>query len=226
MPLKLYLLLGLMLGWLNACATLGVPTEAQSAFEHGLALFHQGRYAEAVPHFQRATELESGFGTAYLYLGRSFLNLGQWLQAIPPIRTAFRLAPAESRQEVTQLLLDALLGGATASLKGGHFGESVGLLREALTLAPQAQDIQTHLLTALLGLGGQWLAQGKLTEAIATFTEVTQLRPQQVEGYLGLARALWQQGDLFKALAATNKALTLAPDNSQVRSFWQQLQGR
>jgi hypothetical protein len=41
------LLLVLTLGWLTACATVGVPSEAQVAFDHGLRLFQGGQYAEA-----------------------------------------------------------------------------------------------------------------------------------------------------------------------------------
>ena len=69
MPLRFGLLLVLMLVWFNACATLGGPLGAQGAFDQGLVLFNQGRYADAVPHFQRATELDPNFGRAYLYLG-------------------------------------------------------------------------------------------------------------------------------------------------------------
>ena len=226
MPFRHSLLCVLLLSWLSACATLGLPSEAQRSFEQGLALFQQGRYAEAVPHLQQATELDANFGKAYLYLGRSYLNLGQWSQAIAPVRTAFRLAPQESKQEVTQLLLDVLFGGATAALKKGNFGESIGLLKEALTLSPQAPNLQFQLVAALLGLGGQLLTQGKLSEAIATFTEATQRSPQHVEGYVGLARALWQQGNILQALTIARTALNLAPQNDAVRSLLQQLQRR
>jgi cytochrome c-type biogenesis protein CcmH/NrfG len=55
---------------------------------------------------------------------------------------------------------------------------------------------------------------------------VTQLAPQQVDAYVGLARALWQQGALFQALAAVQTALRLAPNNNQVRALLHQWQGR
>ncbi len=226
LPLLSMLIPGLILWYLTSCATLGVPSEAQIAFDRGVALFQQGRYADAVPHFQRAAELDANFAQAYLYLGRAYLSLGQWLQAIPPIRTAFRLAPEESKQEVTQLLLDALLGGATAALNAGHFGSSIGLLREALVLAPQHPEVQPQLVTALIGLGGQFLTQGKFPDAITTFTEATHLSPQHVEAYIGLARALWQHGNLLQALTVANTALNLAPQNSNIRALLQQLQGR
>jgi Flp pilus assembly protein TadD len=226
MPRMLLLLLGLLLGWLTACATVGIRSNAQVAFEHGLNLFQRGQYAEAIPLLQEATQLDPQFGQAYLYLGRSYLNLGQWGHAIPVLRTAFRLAPEASKHEITQLLLDALLGGATAALKTGGFREAVGLLHEALGLAPHAQHLLPPLVEALIGLGGQLLSQGQLRDAISAFTEATQLAPQQVDAYVGLARALWQQGALLQALAAVQTALRLAPNNSQVRALLHQWQGR
>ena len=51
------LLLGLLLGWLTACATVGIRSNAQVAFEHGLSLFQRGQYAEAIPLLQEATQL-------------------------------------------------------------------------------------------------------------------------------------------------------------------------
>jgi tetratricopeptide (TPR) repeat protein len=191
------LLLGLTLGWLTACAHVGVHSDAQVAFEQGLSLFHHGQYAEAIPLLQEATTLDSTFGQAYLYLGRSYLNLGQWGNAIPMLRTAFRLAPEASKHESTQLLLDALLGGATAALKTGGFREAVGLLQEARVPAPLALHILPRLVEAMIEWGAQLLAQGQLRDAIGAFTEATQLALQQVDAYVGLARALWQQGELF-----------------------------
>jgi tetratricopeptide (TPR) repeat protein len=226
MPRMPVLLLGLILSWLTACAHVGVHSDAQGAFDHGLRLFQRGQYAEAIPLLQEATQLDPQFGQAYLYLGRSYLNLGQWGHAIPVLRTAFRLAPEASKHEITQLLLDALLGGATAALKTGGFREAVGLLKEALGLAPHAQHLLPPLVEALIGLGGQLLAQGQLRDAISAFTQATQLAPQQVDAYVGLARALWQQGALFKALAAVQTALRLAPNDSTVRALLHQLQRR
>jgi tetratricopeptide (TPR) repeat protein len=219
------LLLVLTLGWLTACATVGVPSEAQVAFDHGLRLFQGGQYAEAIPLLQEATTLDPQFGQAYLYLGRSYLNLGQWGHAIPVLRTAFRLAPEASQHDITQLLLDALLGGATGALKTGGFREAVGLLHEALELAPHAQHLLPPLVEALIGWGGQLLAQGQLRDAIGAFREATQLAPQQVDAYVGLARALWQRGEIFTALAVVQTALRLAPYNSHVRALLHQWQG-
>jgi hypothetical protein len=70
------------------------------------------------------------------------------------LRTAFHLAPEASQHESTQLLLDAVLEGATAALKTGGIGEAL------VGLAPHVQHLLPPLVEALIGLGGQLLAQG------------------------------------------------------------------
>jgi tetratricopeptide (TPR) repeat protein len=96
----------------TACATLPLFREGQASFDAGLALFNQGRFQEAVPYFQRATSENPDFAQAYLYLGRSQVSLRRWREAIQPLRTAYRLAPEETKQEVFNLLTDALFAAA------------------------------------------------------------------------------------------------------------------
>lgn len=211
---------------LASCAGLGLRSNAQLAFEQGLAQFNQGHYAEAIPHFITATERDPEFAQAYLYLGRSYLNLSRWFDAIPALRTALQLAPEATQKEVAQLLFDALLGAATSRLKQGNVQQAIPLFRQSIELAPQSQQAQQGLLNALLTLGGELLSQGKIPDAVATYTEVTQLAPQNFEAYLGLARALLQQGDLIKALTAARHALHLAPNNGEALSLLQQMQRR
>ena len=82
-----------------ACAGLDQRSSAEQAFEAGLALFNRGQYDKAVPQFITATERDPEFGRAYLYLGRSYLNLRRWGDAIAPIRSALRLSPKETQKE-------------------------------------------------------------------------------------------------------------------------------
>jgi len=96
----------------TACTTLPLFREGQASFDRGLALFNQGKFQEALPHFQRATVENPEFAQAYLYLGRSQVSQRRWREAIPPLRTAYRLSPEETKQEVFNLLLDALFAAA------------------------------------------------------------------------------------------------------------------
>ena len=211
---------------LTACAGLGIRTDSRAAFETGLTLFNQGKYNDAIPHFAKATELDAEFGQAYLYLGRSYLNVQRWFDALSPLRTAWRLSPGETQKEMVSILLDTLLGAAGARLSQGNFQESVSLLKEALALAPNADQVKQPMLGALLAYGGQLLSQGNASEAVSAYAEATQLAAQSVEGYLGLARSLLQTGDFLSALIAAGNAMRLAPTNPDALTLFQQLQRR
>ena len=102
--------LGMLL--LCSCASMGILSSAQSEFDSGYALFSQGKYEQAIPHFRKAAELEPNYGKAYLYLGRSYLAAGKFVEAIQPLRTAYELVPDEAKKETFNLILDALIGSA------------------------------------------------------------------------------------------------------------------
>lgn len=76
-------------------------------------MFNRGKYEEAIPHFEKATEFDPEFGRPYLYIGGSYVNLGKWQEAISPLRTAYRLAPEETKKEIAEILMDLLLKNAT-----------------------------------------------------------------------------------------------------------------
>jgi tetratricopeptide (TPR) repeat protein len=83
---------------------------ANDSFEEGLALFNQGQFEAAIPHFKRATEDDPKFAEAFLYLGRAHLSARHWREAIQPLRTAYRLAPpGTGKDEIFDILMDALL---------------------------------------------------------------------------------------------------------------------
>ncbi len=209
-----------VLSCLASCAGLNLPGSGQSAFESGLWLFNQGKYEDAIPHFVKATELDPEFGQAYLYLGRSQLNLRRWAGALAPLRTAYRLSPEETKQEAVSILIDALIGAGGASLAKGDLSDSVSLFREAWTLAPDSEQVKEPLAGALLQSGTQLLSQGKASEAVSVFQEVTQLAPKNFRAYIGLARSLWQSGNAVKALPAAQSALQLAPNSSEALSIF------
>jgi tetratricopeptide (TPR) repeat protein len=82
---------------------------ANDSFDRGVALFNQGRFEDAIPYFKSATDEDPEFAEAFLYLGRSHLSARHWRAAIQPLRTAYRLAPAGAKDEIFDVLMDALL---------------------------------------------------------------------------------------------------------------------
>jgi len=97
---------------ISSCASLGRFSPAYDSFDQGLALFNQGKFADSVPHFERATRQDPEFGEAYLYLGRAYVSQSKWRAAIPPLRTAFRLSPRDAQQEIMNLIMDATFAAA------------------------------------------------------------------------------------------------------------------
>ena len=108
----------LMVVFLSSCS-IRTFDRGYDSFEQGLALFNQGRFESAVAHFERATRENPNDAQAYLYLGRSYISLSRWRSAIQPLRTAFRLAPENAKEEVMNLLVDALFAAALNDFKLG-----------------------------------------------------------------------------------------------------------
>ena len=103
----------------SACTTLGRFGPGYDSFNRGLSLFNQGRFAESVEYLEDATRRDPEFAEAYLYLGRAYISQSRWRDAIQPLRTAFRLSPRQSQQEIMNLLVDAMFA---AALNDFHLG--------------------------------------------------------------------------------------------------------
>lgn len=116
----------------SSCSALGRFNPARDSFDQGLALFHQGRFAAAVPYFEDATHRDPEFAQAYLYLGRAYVSQSQWRHAIQPLRTAFRLSPREAQQEIMDLIIDATFAAALNDFKLGEERTPPARARELL----------------------------------------------------------------------------------------------
>jgi tetratricopeptide (TPR) repeat protein len=113
---RVYACLLVMVLGVSSCATLPVFQPGRNDFDRGMALFNQGNFRDAVPYFQRATDADPNFAQSYFYLGRSLIHLRRWREAIAPLRTAYRLAPDATQQEIADILFDALLAVAVGGV--------------------------------------------------------------------------------------------------------------
>jgi tetratricopeptide (TPR) repeat protein len=208
---------------LSGCGGLFVNWEAESAFENGLSLFNRGQYEQAIPYFEKAATLNPDYAQAYLYLGRSHLNLRNYTSAISPLRTAYRLAPQDFGKQIFDLLLDAFFGAARFEAQKGNFDASIGYLREMLNLDPSSRKAKEELGSMLVSLGAQLITKGNITEAVRTFSEALKLAPNNAGAYLGLARAFLKSGDFIKALDAAQKAAALDPGSNEVLRLLREL---
>jgi tetratricopeptide (TPR) repeat protein len=217
--MKNTLSIALIILLLTGCAGMLVSRDAREAFQQGLALFHQGRYEKAIPYFERSREYDPEYADAYLYLGRSYLNLGKLIEAIQPLRTAYQLAPEDTGKEAVNLLIDALIGGALTEFKKGNYSGSVNYLKEGLDVDPNSAMLREELVKTLLVFGSVLLSEGNASEAVNKFSEAVDMAPDNMEGYLGLAKAFIQKGDVFDALKIINSALQRASTDTEKSQF-------
>jgi len=217
------LIVCIVIALLAGCASMGILSSAESEFETGLGFFNRGQYDEAIPYFTKAIELDVNYVNAYIYLGRSHLNMGRWAQAIQPLRTAYRLSPSKTQGEVLNFLIDALLGAAVSDFKNGNFSGAIGYLKEGLGLDSGSKKILSQLVAVLIAQGRELLTQGQVRDAITSFSEAIRLSPERGDAYLGLARAFFKEGDLLKALDAVEKALRVDPSNSDAELLKKEL---
>ncbi len=199
---------------------------ARGQFEEGLSLFNRGLHDEAVSRFQKAVELDPEFGQAHLYLGRSYLSLSRFGQAVTALRTAYRLAPDNVRGQMTDLFLDALVGAALTGKGSGNLTESLEYLKEALQLDPRSEKAKKELAAVLALLGADLLREGKIPEAVRTYLEALGYAPGDISLYLGLARAFLNAGDVRRALEAAEKALAHDPQNREAMRIIRELLGK
>lgn len=67
------------------------PRNAGAEYILGEIARQASQWEQAVPHFSRATELDTSFGDAYMGLGFCLVTLKRYEEAIPPLRAAVRL---------------------------------------------------------------------------------------------------------------------------------------
>ena len=219
------LIIGLLL--FVSCAGLPFLSGAKQEFEQGLALFNTGKYEQAIPYFTKAAELDPNYVQAYVYLGRSYISLSRWGEAIGPLRTAYRISPTETRKEATNFLSDALVGAGIQSFRNSDYKTAIDYLKEGLTLDPGSSKVKDELVKAWTAYGGKLYTQGNLGEAISAFQQALHLSPSQLDAYVGLAKSFFKKGDFAEAFQAARKALSLEPGSDEVKKLLlQMLEGR
>ena len=73
--------------------------QALQAYSFGLSLYSKGDQSAAVPHFQRAIELDPDFAMAYANLARSYQVIGRYDLMRPALQRAFALHNRATQRE-------------------------------------------------------------------------------------------------------------------------------
>ena len=198
-----------------SCAGLFGVDEARKSYEQGLFFFNQGRFSDAIPSFQQAIQLDDNFYEPHLYLGRSYLNLHDYQNSIPALKKAFRISPRTFQKEIADLLIDALLGQASYELDQGNIQASLQYIREIIEADPKSKKIKEDTSNVIAAIAWELYRSGKAKDAIKEYGDAIRVNPENLSAYVGLARALWKNGELVKAIEAAEKAISLDPDSKE-----------
>jgi tetratricopeptide (TPR) repeat protein len=112
------------------------PGAVESQFYLGVALFRQGRHAEALPCFREVIRLKPDHGMAYFNEGLCLEKQEEWPAALEAFRAAVRCLPHSAQAHQT-------LGEALA--RAGRPAEAAECLQRALQLKPGDTALQKRL---------------------------------------------------------------------------------
>jgi tetratricopeptide (TPR) repeat protein len=161
----------------------------------GDALMGQGRFAEAIKHFQKVIEIKPGFAAAFNNLGTAFLNQGRLDEAAEYYHRALEIYPGFAEVHNNLGLLLARQGRAA----------------EAIEQYQKAIELNTNHAEFYINLGNLLAAQGRTAGANAQLHRAIELKPDFAEAYYNLGMAFGTLGQLDEAVGQYRKAIQLKP---------------
>jgi|HigsolmetaAR201D_1030396.scaffolds.fasta_scaffold15306_2 Cytochrome c biogenesis factor len=166
-------------------ALIGTGCEKLKARDHlnkGVNSFKNGKYQEAVDHFQAAVQLDPGYPTARLYLATAYMN-----QYIPGAQSEENLRMSKAAMENFLKVLEQEPNNtvALASLASLHYSEAQGIV-----------DLDAKL--------------RKLDEAKEWYQKLASADPQNKEAYYSLGVIAWAKW--YPALMAERAKLGMKPE--------------
>ena len=200
----------------------------------GSALLQSGQHERAVGAFERALKLKPDLAEAWAGLGMARAARGEERKAAHALRRAVAFNPQmpdalnnlalvlgclgdydEARRAVDQAIAcrpNYAVAHNTAGVLAREDGDataSLAHLQKAVALAPGYFEAQSNLGISLTDLR-------RYDEAVAAFDAALALRTDHAETWRAAAKPLAAFGDMTKARAACDRALSLAPGERRI----------
>jgi len=153
--------------------------EALKAYSLGIEGLHTSGTAAAVPFFQRAIELDPNFASAYLYLGKMYVNSDQQNRAAKLFTKAFFLRDHASERE--KFDIESMYNEDVT----GDMESTVNVFHEWLGSYPRDH-------AALANLASVYASEGQYEQAVELARESAQQNPDDVMGRIDLAYDLME----------------------------------
>ncbi len=200
----------------------------------GGTLQMQGK--DALPAFQKVTELAPADPEAHFNLGVVLKGAGRLAGAAASYRKAIALTPdfAEAHSNLGNTLNDQGLhkeaiasychaikirpDDADAHNSLGTALKDLGQLDDAIASYRTATTLQPGFILAHYNLGNALILQGQTEAAEACYRKAIQLKPDFVDAHNNLGTLLKQQGRLDEAQASYRTAIELKPDYAEAHN--------
>ena len=187
--------------WKEARRALKIyPQNERIQFVAGLALIAVGNKAQARKHFANAIKLGTGTPDAYVNLALLSAELGQSDFALDTLNRAELRFPGDMQVMMTRVHVHRAAGDPKRAL------DAVGAVLAADPKAAEAATLKAVLQSE----------NGRLLEAIATLETLLDDHPDHVPALFNLGRFYAFSNQSDRALAVTERAHAIAPDNPAV----------
>jgi Flp pilus assembly protein TadD len=168
-------------------------TEFYRLFNSGIALMKKNRFAEAVPEWRKALELDPDDGKAHFNLGYALSETNDAEAALAEYTRANILTPDQP------VVLASL---ALAETQAGRLDDAIADYRKALALDPANPAVEADLGTVLS-------QQGLSAEALEHLEKAVALNPELPDAHNKLATVLAKAGRSADAVTHLERAVAL-----------------
>lgn len=175
------------------------PREIDVLYENGVERLSSGDSGGAIVQFKNLLQQDPNHLPARIALGKANMRKGDAAAAEKELRMA--LALGASRDQVFPVLGNALLAQR-------KYTEILDSIKSTLPGRPGSYEISQLR-------GRAHFELGQLDDATAQYEQARKLAPQRAEPLTGLALIAVAQSALDKALGLVNRALELAPSDSE-----------
>jgi serine/threonine protein kinase/tetratricopeptide (TPR) repeat protein len=178
--------------------------EALKAESLGIRTLHEKGTVAALPFFQHAADLDPNFASAYLSLGKMYINLGQDQRAKDFLTKAHDLRNHTSERE-------------KLDIESVYFHFAVGDLESARRVYQEWIGSYPRDYVAIGNFGNLYIVMGKYDEALDLQRESLRLRPDDVVVYNNMSSTLMALNRLAEARQVIQDAFARKLDDDMLR---------
>ncbi len=176
-----------------------IPNEKVTIYNLAAALAGQDRFTEAIPYYQKETQLDPKNARTVVALAAALEGAGQTDKAIEQFRRAIAMGSASS-----PAACDARFDLARLQVRAAAYAEAEKELREQLSQC--SEDAETHSMLAAALLGGD-----RKDEAIREFQRALALDPTDFTALYNLGSITLEAGNPAAAATQLEAALRSLP---------------